>query len=728
VKRFVWTDEVGLRGRRFASKQDIERHIANGLGAGAGAGYVRANNAGEGGLQTRKFRLLAGHLPIFSHGHLASPCRLHLPIIGRKASGVAWQSEHETPKHSLPRKATCMNLPATTPTLASPSFIALGTACLLIAGCSSLATMPDNIPDGAHSYRYQSSSNTFEYSGQWKQSMPNGTGSGRDYNLNGELTATCKGEWTTTAYSSSAKGQIFRPNGTLLFEGELLSSLVVGIGCMAGPTGTYHAPNGWKVRSDQFQMVSFVAGVGIKTNASCTLTSPQGSTWTGTCNLPAQSKYADIRYDGYAYYIPELRAYPALITFTSGGIVNFTLANGPGVMRHANGEQWDGNFDMGHLVDGPVKIIGTDGKVTQAVSVNGKPQTAPAVAAVPAAVAAPASQQAGVARQAQDCGFPGWQLLQGHCGQNGWSGEVQAMDASGAQRISGTFDNNVPKGTVTWSQTDARLTVRGSMASGAGGLGFTQAQVSVGDTPVYEGEMSGFMPNGNGICRVNGSPERCEYLQGERVDALYKTRQENDRLRHDLIAAQTPKGQKPARGSTASQDPLSQAMASAASAHGGALRTQMATGMAVTRPAPVASAPAQSSTLQGASMGSHGSSGKGSAAIGNRAEADALNESLKNMAGMSSSGSSSHAERSQQLDDIVGKLAAEGGMQVYKASYRCSEDDPLTEFNVPYKSKACAAAKENWFKVYACNDVYHMTEANQQCLAACGNAGCDEGQ
>ncbi|PNY74872.1 TnsA endonuclease N-terminal domain-containing protein [Pseudomonas fluorescens] len=29
-----------MRGRRFASKQDIERHIANGFGAGAGAGYV----------------------------------------------------------------------------------------------------------------------------------------------------------------------------------------------------------------------------------------------------------------------------------------------------------------------------------------------------------------------------------------------------------------------------------------------------------------------------------------------------------------------------------------------------------------------------------------------------------------------------------------------------------------------------------------------------------------
>lgn len=29
-----------LRGRRFASKQDIERHIANGFGSGAGVGYV----------------------------------------------------------------------------------------------------------------------------------------------------------------------------------------------------------------------------------------------------------------------------------------------------------------------------------------------------------------------------------------------------------------------------------------------------------------------------------------------------------------------------------------------------------------------------------------------------------------------------------------------------------------------------------------------------------------
>lgn len=29
-----------MRGRKFASKQDIERHIANGFGAGAGDGYM----------------------------------------------------------------------------------------------------------------------------------------------------------------------------------------------------------------------------------------------------------------------------------------------------------------------------------------------------------------------------------------------------------------------------------------------------------------------------------------------------------------------------------------------------------------------------------------------------------------------------------------------------------------------------------------------------------------
>jgi len=40
VKRSGWTEEVAVRGRRFASKQDIERHIANGFGSGAGAGYV----------------------------------------------------------------------------------------------------------------------------------------------------------------------------------------------------------------------------------------------------------------------------------------------------------------------------------------------------------------------------------------------------------------------------------------------------------------------------------------------------------------------------------------------------------------------------------------------------------------------------------------------------------------------------------------------------------------
>ena len=34
------TEEVALRGRRFATQKDIERHIANGFGGGAGASYV----------------------------------------------------------------------------------------------------------------------------------------------------------------------------------------------------------------------------------------------------------------------------------------------------------------------------------------------------------------------------------------------------------------------------------------------------------------------------------------------------------------------------------------------------------------------------------------------------------------------------------------------------------------------------------------------------------------
>ncbi len=632
------------------------------------------------------------------------------------------------------------------------SFVGASGTCLVLGGCAGGgATLPTHIPDGYNTHRYQTDFSAFDYTGDFKNSLPNGQGTGRDFNASGQLIASCKGRFASTREGYvNGQGELIRPDGSVIFRGDLIGFLTMGNGCVGGGDGTYTSPTGWTLRSDKFSTVSPTIGVTLLSGAHCTLGDPQGNTWTGICNLPAYSRHVNITYDGYKYMLPELEVYPTAIRFTAGGIVNFTLANGPGVMRMANGEQIEGTFDVGRLGDGPVNVTSPDGKVSVAQARDGR--------LGPRHLAA-----AQVMRSGQPCGFTGWRMVSGRCEQNSWSGEVDAYDASGQERITGMFDKGVPSGIVSWSRLDSNLTVKGSMIAREGALGFTQASVSVAGAQVYDGEMSGFAPSGNGICTVNGSRERCEYLAGERVDALYKTRQENDRLRSDIAANQQQQAQQRSQQQAAArrqqQDEtgsgsgdlfgkmvaigIGAGAVSSVSGVSSTIRNQMITGMAAdiltdgkangiataqrnlgTQGAAATIIPAASS-LQGASMGSQPGA-KGSAAMASRNEADALNESLKNMAGMGSASDASQARRSQELDDIVRKVAADSGMKTKEFKYQCGPNEPIKSVSVPYKTEACAAAKQNWFNVYACNDVENMSQANQRCQQGCGSPSCEE--
>lgn len=645
-----------------------------------------------------------------------------------------------------------MRSPARSSFAPNPCITSLAAFCLLLGGCAQyqVAQVPNNIPDGVATHRFQASTSAFEYSGEWKNSRPNGAGSGRDFDATGQVTATCKGQFSNDPGSLGGYGQgeIYRNNGTVIFRGVIVSSLIGGTGCMPGTKGTYISPAGWTLTGESFQLVSQASGV-FMPPSQCTLGDPQGNTWTGVCNLPTTSKHLAIKQDEYKHWVDELNVYPTYMQFTGGGITNFTLANGPGVMRFANGEQVEGNFDAGHLEDGLVRVTAANGQVSQAMVSNGK--------------LGQRFSAGGQLADAKACGFPGWRLLRGRCEQNSWSGEVEAYDATGMERITGAFKKGVPSGTVTWSRLDSGLQIRGTMVASNGGLGFSKGRVSVNDALAYEGEMSGFAPNGNGICTVSGSPERCEFINGERVDALYKTRVENERLRSEIAASQQQKAEQHAQQQAAARrqaqaeaaaeddsgDLFGKVMAigigagavSSVSGVDSAIRNQMITGMAADiltdgKAGGIATAqrnlgvqssagsvqPA-SSTLSGATLG-NSSLLKGSSAVASNAGTDASTATLKNIAGMGST--AGHAERSQKLDDIVAKVAADGGMKTMVAKYRCSAEEPEQSVTVPYKTEACRAAKQNWFAVYACNDVEHMSAANQQCVQGCGNANCDE--
>lgn len=132
------------------------------------------------------------------------------------------------------------------------------------------------------------------------------------------------------------------------------------------------------------------------------------------------------------------------------------------------------------------------------------------------------------------------------------------------------------------------------------------------------------------------------------------------------------------------------------------------------------------STLTPATMNS--SSIAAAAAAVNSSNAPTANTSLQNIAGINVSTDNARAARSQELDNIVSKLSAEGNIKTVISTYRCSAEEPLQSVTVPYKTEACRAAKENWFAVYACNNVERMSAANEQCRVGCGNIQCDEGR
>ena len=93
-------------------------------------------------------------------------------------------------------------------------------------------------------------------------------------------------------------------------------------------------------------------------------------------------------------------------------------------------------------------------------------------------------------------------LYEGRSCANGWAqgkGRVQSRDRSTV------YDGQFAKG----QPISGRLTIKGS--------------------PHFEGGFSNWTPEGPGICWHDGQPEECRMLNGKRVDALHKQREENAR-------------------------------------------------------------------------------------------------------------------------------------------------------------------------------------------------------
>ncbi len=682
----------------------------------------------------------------------------------------------------------------------------------VLSGCTSYefsetrSAAPTQFLSGNHSWRYQyqvkggtiAITRIAEYSGEWQNNRPSGQGSLRV--LRSHDASSCRGTFdvpwpATLAHVDSvnfiyADGEVLDNDGAVIYRGFFANNPTSAVGCIPTGLGTLYG-NGWSLTSDDFTgMEAFREGY-------CTISAPGSAGarhWEGLCTVPDHSKYVNITKQETLdtihdllrvtkHEIPDAHVWREAfgdensVFLRRHSTTPFVLANGQGSLRLANGDLLQGTFDVGRPSDGPMLLTTAGGEQWLIYAMGGElqPMRHPAPAAI--------------ASNGEHCGADGWLLMSGQCLDGRWHGDVEAYSEDGLERIAGHFSAGQADGAVSWSRLEGAHQVVGQLAPGQL-PGFTRARITVAGTPRYEGEMQGLAPAGHGVCWVEGQPERCEYLHGARIDALYKTRQENRRLaaeqerqRQEQLAQQQAqqrlqqqRAQQQAQQRQAQQDGdfFGKALALgigaavvgssgldanvAAQAYSGfaadvmtdgqaggiaaatqniAAQQQATARAAATRPGLPLADETQSwerarssvagSSMQGASM-ANGTIAAGTAATGRAAPGGVGTPggSLAAMAGFSQGKASADAARSDELNDNIAAVAARIGMKMREFTYQCGPQGEKTSVNVPYRSEACAAAKEYWFQVYACNDVYNMDKAIAQCRSGCGNPNCEE--
>jgi hypothetical protein len=213
----------------------------------------------------------------------------------------------------------------------------------------------------------------------------------------------------------------------------------------------------------------------------------------------------------------------------------------------------------------------------------------------------------------------------------------------------------------------------------------------------YDGQFSGVQPNGRGTCMYQGSPESCEYYNGARVDALYKTRQENERMQ---LAQEKARQQ---------QEQARQQQAQARQSEDGnwGLKAVVIGGMAAIA----------------------GKSGipidKQVEIVGNVATDVLSDGKTSNTAQMLSRQQQQIASKSSGTGSTGSSSSpAASAYQNFHYTYSCGDGNKSQD--IAYKSQQCLNAKKFWYSTYACNDVANMEKATAGCVSGCGNRMCDE--
>lgn len=432
---------------------------------------------------------------------------------------------------------------------------------IVLSGCAGVmsphyAPSKIDVPDGFHTYTYQWFSHLLDvkndddltYVGQYVNGIPKGPGKMTGVKRQrGSCSVcepagtypqdSCEGEFGVDAPAGSgwvathswdnegkfrqvlAKGVVRTPEGKPYFTGYFTSTLPSAKGCvpLENSVGRYESPQGWAMTSTLNSSLQPTTSTLLRPRSGrCSIIGPDGITMESERCFVNEGNIDPGFKSRLGIEIPAKSKVDEVFGLISGP-VKLTLPDGAVITGVAN---------KGNLF-GAAKLLPKDGGDPQLVWFNGgrKPgklrHLAPEV----------------IARKGKICGGPNnYYLVNGTCQGGTWDGLVSAYTLDGLTHIEGRFRRGQATGYVVYSTLADGRSFKGQMVRQNSGFAYTSARISQEEQVVYDGEIRDFKPHGQGTCWYEGKPERCEHLDGERVDAIYKTRLENERLRLALEA------------------------------------------------------------------------------------------------------------------------------------------------------------------------------------------------
>lgn len=410
------------------------------------------------------------------------------------------------------------------PLLVAPLFL----GSVLLSACAPTITLTPAITEGEGTRTYTKESSGFKsqssYTGHWKAGRPQGQGTfilNWNANDNTAPSTTCSGEFGDhlavkqrppgpflSKESMLPGGEWSFGRGTIksmlgygpdtVHEGEFVSNLSVGFVCHAYGSGKRTIPAQGSV--------SGTFNGGLQPGPCVVEERGQGSL-AGTCSNDPRGTFKDTSYEVVIAYITNY----------------YTLISGRAIYTDLNGVRYEGTFNRDLAKSGTYRVTRPGQDTMIAIYDNDT-------------LRAEYPSQDTLEKKATRCGS--WYFTSGSCPGGLWSGTVVAYSPNdgGMWKLQGRFDKDVPRGEIEIAAMHRDYKIRGTMPPVPTGkaLSYSQGEIWNNGVVEYKGAMKGMGPDGTGLCRYEGKLEACEHAEGERVDALYKMREENRKMTQQL--------------------------------------------------------------------------------------------------------------------------------------------------------------------------------------------------